>query len=299
MSDLSHAAATSKAWPFEEARRLSSATATARRPRATCSSRPAMAPPGCRTSAPSARSRAPRWSAAPSRLSRDIPTRLVCFSDDMDGMRKVPENVPNGEMLRANLQKPLTSVPDPFGEYESFGAHNNAMLRRFLDTFGFEYEFISATDFYRSGRFDAVLRRAAERYDALMQVMLASPARRAPADLLDLPADLAAVRPRPLRADQGGRRRRRHHHLRRRGRRRRPRSPSPAATSSCSGSPISARAGPRSTSTSKCTARTIRPTRRSTTRSARSSAAARPSTSPTSSSSTRTARRSRSRGATA
>ena len=104
----------------------------------------------------------------------DIPTRLICFSDDMDGMRKVPDNVPSQEMLRANLQRPLTSVPDPFGEHESFGAHNNAMLRRFLDTFGFEYEFVSATDFYRSGRFDAVLRRAAERYDALMEVMLAS-----------------------------------------------------------------------------------------------------------------------------
>ena len=104
----------------------------------------------------------------------DIPTRLICFSDDLDGMRKVPENVPNQAMLRENLQRPLTSVPDPFGEYESFGAHNNAMLRRFLDTFGFEYEFVSATDFYRSGRFDAVLRRAAERYDAIMAVMLAS-----------------------------------------------------------------------------------------------------------------------------
>ena len=104
----------------------------------------------------------------------DIPTRLICFSDDLDGMRKVPDNVPNQEMLRANLQRPLTSVPDPFGEYESFGAHNNAMLRRFLDTFGFEYEFVSATEFYRSGRFDAVLLRAAERYDAIMEVMLAS-----------------------------------------------------------------------------------------------------------------------------
>jgi lysyl-tRNA synthetase class 1 len=104
----------------------------------------------------------------------DIPTRLICFSDDMDGMRKVPDNVPNPEMLRENLQRPLTVVPDPFGEYESFGAHNNAMLRRFLDTFGFEYEFISATEFYKSGQFDPILRRAAERYDALMEVMLAS-----------------------------------------------------------------------------------------------------------------------------
>lgn len=104
----------------------------------------------------------------------DMPTRLVCFSDDMDGMRKVPDNVPRTEMLREHLQRPLTAVPDPFGEYESFGAHNNAMLRRFLDAFGFEYEFVSATDFYRSGRFDPILLRAAERYDAIMEVMLAS-----------------------------------------------------------------------------------------------------------------------------
>ncbi|MEM6741941.1 MAG: lysine--tRNA ligase [Pseudomonadota bacterium] len=102
----------------------------------------------------------------------DIPTRLVCFSDDLDGMRKVPENVPDPEALRAHLQKPLTSVPDPFGTHESFGHHNNAMLRRFLDTFGFQYEFISATAFYRSGQFDTILLRAAERYDDLMQVML-------------------------------------------------------------------------------------------------------------------------------
>ena len=86
----------------------------------------------------------------------------------------MPDNVPNPEMLREHLQRPLTAVPDPFGEFESFGHHNNAMLRRFLDTFGFEYEFISATEFYKSGQFDAVLLRAAERYDAIMEVMLAS-----------------------------------------------------------------------------------------------------------------------------
>ncbi|MEM1430494.1 MAG: lysine--tRNA ligase [Pseudomonadota bacterium] len=102
----------------------------------------------------------------------DIPTRLVCFSDDLDGMRKVPENVPDPEALATHLQKPLTSVPDPFGTHASFGDHNNAMLRRFLDTFGFEYEFISATEFYRSGQFDATLLSAAERYDDVMKVML-------------------------------------------------------------------------------------------------------------------------------
>src|SRR5690606_4636847 len=72
-----------------------------------------------------------------------VKTTLLCFSDDMDGMRKVPDNVPNREMLAEHLGKPLTRVPDPFGEYESFGHHNNAMLRRFLDTFGFDYEFAS------------------------------------------------------------------------------------------------------------------------------------------------------------
>ena len=104
----------------------------------------------------------------------DIPTKLICFSDDLDGMRKVPGNVPNQEMLHEHLQKPLTSVPDPFGTHDSFGHHNNAMLRRFLDTFGFDYEFISATEFYRSGQFDATLLRAAENYDALMAIMLRS-----------------------------------------------------------------------------------------------------------------------------
>ena len=104
----------------------------------------------------------------------DIPTRLVCFSDDLDGMRKVPGNVPNPERLTAHLQRPLTSVPDPFEEYESFGHHNNAMLRRFLDTFGFEYDFISATEFYQSGQFDQILLRAVEKYDDIMKVMLGS-----------------------------------------------------------------------------------------------------------------------------
>ena len=107
-------------------------------------------------------------------LTRDqVPTRLICFSDDLDGMRKIPENVPSREAMEPHLQKPLTAVPDPWtNEFDSFGAHNNAMLRRFLDTFGFDYEFASATDYYRSGKFDAVLLRAAERYDDIMKVML-------------------------------------------------------------------------------------------------------------------------------
>jgi lysyl-tRNA synthetase class 1 len=102
-----------------------------------------------------------------------VPTRLLSFSDDMDGMRKIPENVPDRAALEPYLHMPLTVVPDPFGgDYPSFGHHNNAMLRRFLDTFGFDYEFASASDYYKSGKLDAILRRVAERYDAIMDIML-------------------------------------------------------------------------------------------------------------------------------
>ena len=99
-------------------------------------------------------------------------TRIICVSDDMDGMRKIPETVPNPERLMEYLQKPLTSVPDPFGTHESYGAHMNARLRVFLDSFGFQYEFASATELYKSGVYDAMLRRCAERYDEIMDVML-------------------------------------------------------------------------------------------------------------------------------
>jgi lysyl-tRNA synthetase class 1 len=104
----------------------------------------------------------------------DIPTRLFAFSDDMDGLRKVPDNIPNREMVAEHLHKPLTKVPDPFGKFESFGHHNNAMLRRFLDKFGFEYEFQSATDWYTSGRFDPALLNVLAHYDEILDVMLPS-----------------------------------------------------------------------------------------------------------------------------
>jgi lysyl-tRNA synthetase, class I len=103
-----------------------------------------------------------------------IKTRLIAFSDDMDGLRKVPDNIPNKELVAAHLGKPLTQVPDPFGTHASFGAHNNARLRSFLDAFGFDYEFASATDYYTSGRFDAALLRMLTRYDAVMAIMLPS-----------------------------------------------------------------------------------------------------------------------------
>src|SRR5205085_985159 len=94
-----------------------------------------------------------------------IKTRLIAFSDDMDGLRKVPDNVPNRELLEQHLGKPLTRVPDPFGTHESFGAHNNARLRAFLDHFGFSYEFLSSTECYKSGRFDQALLKVLARFD--------------------------------------------------------------------------------------------------------------------------------------
>src|SRR5579863_9633863 len=103
-----------------------------------------------------------------------IKTRLIAFSDDMDGLRKVPDNIPNKEVIAAHLGKPLTQIPDPFGTHSSFGAHNNARLRGFLDRFGFDYEFASATDYYTSGRFDAALLHMLARYEAVMAIMLPS-----------------------------------------------------------------------------------------------------------------------------
>jgi lysyl-tRNA synthetase class 1 len=105
-------------------------------------------------------------------LTGGAPTRLVAFSDDMDGLRKVPDNIPNPDMLSANLGKPLTRIPDPFGKFESFAHHNNAMLRDFLDRFGFEYEFVSASDRYNAGGFDVALSEVLKHYDAIMDVML-------------------------------------------------------------------------------------------------------------------------------
>jgi len=100
------------------------------------------------------------------------PTRLIAFSDDMDGLRKVPDNVPNKDLLTANLGKPLSRIPDPFGTHDSFAAHNNALLRNFLDRFGFDYDFVAASDLYNSGGFDDALKNVLRNYDAIMAIML-------------------------------------------------------------------------------------------------------------------------------
>lgn len=102
----------------------------------------------------------------------DMPTKLICFSDDMDGFRKVPGNVPNQEMLTENLGMPLTKVPDPFGEYESFAHYNNAQLNAFLDSFGFEYEFKSSTEMYQSGAFDEALLKMLQNIDKVQKAVI-------------------------------------------------------------------------------------------------------------------------------
>ncbi|MCX5568358.1 lysine--tRNA ligase [Kaistia nematophila] len=173
--ELVQAAQVSKAWPFEEARRIVERLKRQGRPDGPVLFETGYGPSGLPhigTFGEVARTTMVR--NAFRLLTEDkIPTRLLSFSDDLDGLRKVPTNVPNQEMMQAYIGKPLTRVPDPFSnEYPSFGAANNARLRAFLDGFGFEYEFASATDYYTSGRFDKALKRMLEVYDEVMEIIL-------------------------------------------------------------------------------------------------------------------------------
>ncbi|MER9665153.1 lysine--tRNA ligase [Mesorhizobium sp. M0185] len=170
------AAAESKAWPFEEAKKIVARYASSGYPE-TVLFETGYGPSGLPhigTFGEVARTSMVRHAFRV--LTEDkVKTRLLCFSDDMDGLRKVPDNVPNKDMLRAYLGKPLTRIPDPFSnEYPSFGAANNARLRAFLDRFGFDYEFASSTDYYTSGRFDGTLLKMLERFDRVMAIMLPS-----------------------------------------------------------------------------------------------------------------------------
>src|SRR3954466_8038211 len=174
-ASLSELAEQSSAWPFEEARKI--VARLKKQPKDEVIFETGYGPSGLPhigTFGEVARTTMVRHAF---RMLTDdkIKTRLIAFSDDMDGLRKVPDNVPNRDMLAAHLGKPLTQVPDPFShEYPSFAAHNNARLRAFLDSFGFEYEFVSSTDYYKSGRFDATLLKFLERFDAVMKIMLPS-----------------------------------------------------------------------------------------------------------------------------
>ncbi|GAA3902140.1 lysine--tRNA ligase [Sphingomonas limnosediminicola] len=170
--EIRAAAQTSKAWPYEEARKL-----LKRWPDGKAAGDPVIFETGYGPSGlphigtfnEVARTTFVR--RAYEELTSN-PTRLIAFSDDMDGLRKVPDNVPEQEMLAKHLGKPLTKIPDPFGTHESFAHHNNAMLRSFLDRFGFDYEFLSATDCYTSGQFDDVIRKVLRGWDGIMGVML-------------------------------------------------------------------------------------------------------------------------------
>lgn len=172
MTGVRDLALQAKAWPFEEARKLVARFAKAPPAKGYVLFETGYGPSGLPhlgTFGEVARTTMVRRAFE---AMSDIPTRLFCFSDDMDGLRKVPDNIPNKEMVAQHLGKPLTRVPDPFGTHDSFGAHNNARLRAFLDSFGFEYEFQSSTDWYGSGRFDEALLSVLRHYDQIMALML-------------------------------------------------------------------------------------------------------------------------------
>lgn len=178
---LRAAAFESAAWPFEEARKILDRIGQAATPPKEIIFETGYGPSGLPhigTFGEVARTGMVRHALS---VMCDIPSRIICFSDDMDGLRKVPDNIPNREMVAGHLDKPLTQVPDPFGTHDSFGRHNNARLRAFLDDFGFEYDFYSATDCYTEGRFDDALRRVLEKYDDVMEIVLPTlgPERRA------------------------------------------------------------------------------------------------------------------------
>jgi lysyl-tRNA synthetase, class I len=169
------AAIAAHAWPFEEARKVLArveARAKAGKPLNKVLFETGYGPSGLPHIGTFGEVARTTWVRRAFEAMSDVPTRLVAFSDDMDGLRKVPDNVPNKEMLQEYLGKPLTSIPDPFGTHDSFGAHNNARLKAFLDRFGFEYEFMSSTDCYKSGRFDAALMTVLTHYEKVRDVVL-------------------------------------------------------------------------------------------------------------------------------
>ena len=173
-ASLRELAERSNAWPFEEARKI--VARLKRKPKDEVIFETGYGPSGLPhigTFGEVARTSMVRHAF---RVLTDdkIKTRLIAFSDDMDGLRKVPDNIPNKELVAQHLGKPLTRVPDPFGTHNSFAAHNNARLRAFLDQFGFDYEFMSSTACYTSGRFDDALLKVLHHFEQVMEVMLPS-----------------------------------------------------------------------------------------------------------------------------
>ena len=161
---------TPKAWPFEEAKKVAQRLAASGKDHALFET--GYGPSGLPHIGTFGEVARTTWVRNAFTQLTGLPSKLLAFSDDMDGLRKVPDNIPNKDLLTPYLGKPLTQIPDPFGTHESFGAHNNARLRAFLDSFGFEYEFASSTDYYKAGRFDAALVRMLECYDQVMATIL-------------------------------------------------------------------------------------------------------------------------------
>lgn len=174
MSDLRELALTAKAWPFEEARKVLARIGGKTPEKGYVLFETGYGPSGLPHIGTFGEVLRTTMVRRAFEMMSDVPTKLFAFSDDMDGLRKVPTNVPNKEMLTEYLNKPLTVVPDPFGTHESFGAHNNARLCAFLDDFGFDYEFKSSTDYYKSGKFDEALLSVLRNYDAIQKIMLPS-----------------------------------------------------------------------------------------------------------------------------
>ncbi len=159
-----------KAWPFEEAAKVAQRLAKSGRGQALFET--GYGPSGLPHIGTFGEVARTSWVRRAFTELTGLPSKLLAFSDDMDGLRKVPDNVPNKEMLTEYLGRPLTRIPDPFGTHDSFGAHNNARLRAFLDSFGFEYEFASSTEYYADGRFDAAARRMLECHAEVLAVIL-------------------------------------------------------------------------------------------------------------------------------
>jgi lysyl-tRNA synthetase, class I len=171
--ELREAARVSKAWPYEEARKLIKRYPDGPGDNKAILFETGYGPSGLPhlgTFQEVARTLMVRHALAE---MVDWPSRLIAFSDDMDGMRKVPPGVPHQDLMHAHLDQPLSKVPDPFGcGHKSYADHNNGILRQFLDRFGFDYEFLASSDCYASGRFDETLKAVLRRYDAIMDVML-------------------------------------------------------------------------------------------------------------------------------
>ena len=251
-------ASAARAWPFEEARKLLARIEKRRAAGVTVNEvlfETGYGPSGLPHIGTFGEVARTSWVRQAFETMSDVPTRLVAFSDDMDGLRKVPDNVPNQDMLREYLGKPLTAIPDPFGTHPSFGAHNNARLKAFLDRFGFRYEFFSSTGMLqerhvRSGASD----RAAP---------LRKGARRRAADAGSRSGARPTARSSPFARERGAccrcpwwRGMRRPALLFTKTKARAPKCRSPAGTASCNGRPIGPCAGSRSASITKCRART-------------------------------------------